>query len=297
MIFWLIFACLTAGVAAGLLPVALHARTPGAPSKTEPPSEEAPSLVVYREQLAQLAREVERGAIAESEAGAFRNEIGRRLIKAADRPADRAAGLTPRGRVLVAGSVLVALPLAALGLYLRLGQPDLPDQPYGARGPERAAAAADEARRAEVIKLVDQLGQRMKDNPDDPRGWRCSADRFPSSATIRRAPTPMARRSFTAPACRKSTRRAASPSPRPRMARSARARRPSSGARSPPIPRSPRRGSIWAWPGFRRRCQRGAGRLAGAARRRAPADAPWQPMPADHIAAAAKELGVDAKAP
>ena len=84
---------------------------------------------MFRDQLAELDRDVARGFIAAPEADAARNEISRRLIGARDdRPAQPAAA----ARYLV-------LPVAALFPSSRsrsmpsLGQPHLPDIPLAGR--------------------------------------------------------------------------------------------------------------------------------------------------------------------
>src|SRR5579871_4940889 len=122
MFFWIAMAGLAAAVCVPLL-VALR-RPPGMGG-------ERAAVGIYRDQLSELDRDVDRGLIGREEAAAARSEIARRLIRA---DADSKAGGEdhPRWRNVAAVGV-VAMPVAALGLYLVLGSPALPDDPLEAR--------------------------------------------------------------------------------------------------------------------------------------------------------------------
>jgi cytochrome c-type biogenesis protein CcmH len=68
---------------------------------------------------------------------------------------------------LVAVIALVALPLVAGGLYLKVGSPDLPGQPLLAR-------AAD-VQNQSIDHLVVQVEAHLEANPEDARGWEVIA--------------------------------------------------------------------------------------------------------------------------
>jgi cytochrome c-type biogenesis protein CcmH len=90
-------------------------------------------LAVYRDQMGELNRDRAAGLIGRAEAEAARVEIARRLLAAAAveyAPPMIARPWRRRFVALVAG---IALPIAAIGLYLSLGTPGLPDQPLAAR--------------------------------------------------------------------------------------------------------------------------------------------------------------------
>ena len=75
---WIVFAAMTAAVIGALLwPVV---KSKPAESVAE---RNAYDRAVFRDQLAELDRDVERGTIGQAEADAARNEISRRLIAAA----------------------------------------------------------------------------------------------------------------------------------------------------------------------------------------------------------------------
>jgi cytochrome c-type biogenesis protein CcmH len=120
---------------------------------------------VYRDQLAELARDRERGVIDAREIEAARREIERRLL-ASDRPAD-AASAKPRpwlAAVLALGTLSVAA-----ALYTVMGSPGLPDRPYADRQAERAVAAHQMP--TDLNKAVAGLEAKLKADPNNLDGW------------------------------------------------------------------------------------------------------------------------------
>ena len=125
-------------------------------------------MSVYRDQLGELDRDLERGVIAPAEAEAARTEIARRLIRAdgARPPTPAAQSETPRR--IAATVAVVAMPLLALGLYVSLGNPGLPDAPLAAR-----LSAPPEQQ--DIAVLVAKVEAHLAANPDDLQGWRVLA--------------------------------------------------------------------------------------------------------------------------
>jgi cytochrome c-type biogenesis protein CcmH len=179
MILWLLFALMTAmAILAVLWPLARRSGMPRSGS----------DLAVYRDQLEEIQRDRAAGQIGEVEAEAAKIEVSRRLIGAADA---QAATLEPPPtatvtwhRRLVAVIALVALPLGAGGLYLKVGSPDLPGQPLAAR----AADVQDQS----IDHLMAQVEAHLRANPDDTRGWEVVAPvylrlgRYDDAVTARR---------------------------------------------------------------------------------------------------------------
>ncbi|CAN5211528.1 c-type cytochrome biogenesis protein CcmI [soil metagenome] len=150
---WLIFALMTAAVLLGLLVPFWRARE-------AEPARHRYDEAVFRDQLAELDRDVARGLIAPGEADAARNEISRRLIGAGG-DAEPAAARDHRAVVLAS---VIAVPLIAGSLYAALGRPELPDTPLAARL-EHAVESND------ALALVAKVEQHLAKNPDDARGW------------------------------------------------------------------------------------------------------------------------------
>ncbi|MGB8529572.1 MAG: c-type cytochrome biogenesis protein CcmI, partial [Rhodoplanes sp.] len=189
MVFWLVLGLTTAAaIFAVVRPLLKRAPPPAAGADGD--------LAVYRDQLAEVDRDLARGAIAQPEAEAARIEISRRLIAAAERTdtthrPDAEAASRPWRMASVAA--LIALPLGAVALYLVLGSPELPGQPLAdrlARARTGAGTTADEP--TSLASLVNQVEAHLGRNPDDGRGWEVLApaymrlERFDDAAKARR---------------------------------------------------------------------------------------------------------------
>ncbi len=159
---------------------------------------------VYRDQLAEIERDAGRGALTAEEAAAARTEIARRLLatqegNAADAPAghmsaDAVRAASDAARRGIAVFVAVAVPAAAFGVYLMVGSPHLPGQPAA----EMRAQMRERPPAQNMNALVDQLGERLKERPDDLRGWALYArslaglNRFAEAAVAYRKVTSLA---------------------------------------------------------------------------------------------------------
>jgi cytochrome c-type biogenesis protein CcmH len=162
-VIWFVFAALTALVVALViwpLAAAHDGRIPG---------RGAFDRAVYRDQLNEIARDVERGLLTPTEAASARLEIERRLL-ASDADADRRAQPAPRptARGLTA-TLAVLVPLGAIGLYLVHGSPRMPDEPYEARAAERAVSIPKGG--LDLDKTAAALEARLKAEPGSLEGW------------------------------------------------------------------------------------------------------------------------------
>ena len=186
MVFWLA-PVLIATVVAFLLLRAL--RTP----QDDGLSAAASDMAVYRDQLAEVDRDLARGVLTEAEAEAVRTEVSRRLLEA-DRRAT-AAARAGDGRMLPAAIVVVALVLAgSFLLYARLGAPGLADLPMTERLADLDAAAAArpgqeeaEARARDFLpqppepdpsflELMARLRAALEERPNDTQGLSLLAE-------------------------------------------------------------------------------------------------------------------------
>lgn len=156
---WIVFAAMTGLALLGLLRPLLKPAGPAGAARVDY------DLAVYKVQLGEIARDVERGLLSPDQADAARTEIQRRMLGAAEIPATGATGGHGRRLAIV---IALVLPLLAVGTYLVLGSPDFPDQPYRLRAGEIAQMRE---REATIQAMVGGLAQRLKDNPSDGKGW------------------------------------------------------------------------------------------------------------------------------
>ena len=163
MILWLILAAMTAAaVVAVIWPFARRAGT--APSGSD--------MAVYRDQLAEIERDLAAGLVGRTEAEAARVEISRRLLAASDAaqaapPTGNAISAAWRRRAVATASLL-ALPVVAGGLYLVLGSPELAS---GQPAAQQNVAAAPQS----IENLVAEAEAHLARNAQDGRGWEILA--------------------------------------------------------------------------------------------------------------------------
>jgi cytochrome c-type biogenesis protein CcmH len=159
MTLWFVFALMTAAaIFAVLWPL----------SRTGRPQNDGSEAVVYKDQLAEIDRDVATGLIGVSEAEAARVEISRRLLAAVDSRDDRPVVSNTGLRRSAAIVALVGLPIVAVAIYLPLGSPRLGDFPLAQRS--RAPDVAQP-----LDNLVAQVEAHLEKNPTDGRGWNVLA--------------------------------------------------------------------------------------------------------------------------
>ena len=166
MIFWLVCGILSF-VAVVVIVRPLHS---GARPNDDT---KASALAIYRDQLAEIQRDKDRGLLSDSEAEAAEQEVSRRLLAAADsleRPGSEADDDTVSSRskseqpAYLAAGIASFLILGSLGGYLVLGSPGLPGQPHAER------LRADPAKMS-PDELIARVEARLQTEPDDARGW------------------------------------------------------------------------------------------------------------------------------
>jgi cytochrome c-type biogenesis protein CcmH len=129
-------------------------------------------ITVYKDQLAEIDRDIERGILGEAEADAAKIEIQRRMLKAADAAPTGDGKSTPSRNPAVAWALALCVGAGAFGLYALQGSPDMHNRPYAKRdiGAETAARKG-RLERGEVLQLTSRLIENLKTRPDDLKGW------------------------------------------------------------------------------------------------------------------------------
>ncbi|EXI77508.1 MAG: Formate-dependent nitrite reductase complex subunit NrfG [Candidatus Accumulibacter appositus] len=169
--FILFAALLVIAVVALLLPPLLRAPRPSGGA-----DQREANLAIFRDQLAEIERERDNGSLAEADFEQANNELQRRLLEEVQ-PDARAQHETRPGRK-TALALLLVLPLAAAGGYALLGN-------QAALDPlQRQARITPQ----QIEGMVNGLVEKLKENPDDSKGWLMLArsykvlERFPEAA-------------------------------------------------------------------------------------------------------------------
>jgi cytochrome c-type biogenesis protein CcmH len=130
------------------------------------------NVLIHRDQLTELDADLKNNTISKEQYDAGRREVERRVLEDIlaslhDTPADA----TGRGK-WAAIALSVVIPLAAVGLYLKLGTPQ-------SVSPEMASADAAQANGQaphgvsmdKIREMADKLAERLKQQPNDAEGW------------------------------------------------------------------------------------------------------------------------------
>ncbi|MCI5046947.1 MAG: c-type cytochrome biogenesis protein CcmI [Aquisalinus sp.] len=128
------------------------------------------NLTVYRDQLAELDRDVSRGVIAPEEREAARLEIERRMLleaRAANEQKTAKQGSSP----ILLFSFAGLMPVLAGIVYFANGSPDQPASPFAERTDLASAPSAADGMHAGMNDMIGSLRQRLADNPEDAEGW------------------------------------------------------------------------------------------------------------------------------
>ncbi len=159
MILWIAYAVLVAAV------IAVLVRPMLSDDDGTATAEEA-DLAVYRDQLAEIDAERDRGQIDQIEAESARRELARRLIRRSeevdgDRTAATSGGISTSG---MAYATAIGIPLVSLAIYLSLGSPSMPSMPQSARLQSSPNGAT-------INELVAKVEAQLRQTPEDGRGW------------------------------------------------------------------------------------------------------------------------------
>ncbi len=113
---------------------------------------------IYRDQLAELDRDLAAGTLAEADHAQARGELQRRLLD--DASVAETTAVAPAGARVTPLVIALAVPLLGATMYAWLGQPAALD-PVARQGNTQP----------DVEKMVSTLAARLEAKPDDPKGW------------------------------------------------------------------------------------------------------------------------------
>lgn len=152
-------AALTAAAVAWLVWPLIRHRAGAAASQADA------NVSIYRDQFAELERDLQAGVLSAEQYGVARVELERRLLEDVGAPDQRSRGAMSWSGRLAAIAVGVALPVCAGMLYFYLGNPQ------GLTAPKHAAADPSNISLEQFQQMTQKLAARLQANPDDAVGW------------------------------------------------------------------------------------------------------------------------------
>ena len=156
-VFWSIAALLAAVALAFVLPALLGRRR-----ATGAATADAANVAIHRDQLKELDADLAAGTLSPERRDEARREIEQRLLD--DLRTGDGTRASPASGRRTGMAVAAALPVAALLLYLAVGNP-------AALAPGAAAGDGHGIARDQIEVMIERLAARMKEKPEDGEGW------------------------------------------------------------------------------------------------------------------------------
>ena len=132
-------------------------------AKISDKEQKALNLAIFRDQLAELDKERSEGTLSEADWQQAKAELQKRLLDEVRDETVVPANAGGHSRAL-AVVLLLLLPITAITGYGVLGNP-------AALDPAAARASAPQMTPEQINAMVQQLADRLKQNPDDMQGW------------------------------------------------------------------------------------------------------------------------------
>jgi cytochrome c-type biogenesis protein CcmH len=162
-LFWFLAAAMAALAVMFVVVPMLRGRAPGGPSEVEA------NLEILRGQRREIEADIALGSLpADSRDEALAELVGRAATDLSG-PRD-APAVEARKPWRTAAVAALAMPALAFGLYLAIGSPGVLDP--------AAATAAGKTDDKQILAMVESLAAKVKERPDDAKGWALLARSF-----------------------------------------------------------------------------------------------------------------------
>ena len=177
-LFWIIAGLFMAAALLFILPPLLRNRR-----KQTGVARESMNVSVYRDQFTELDADLRNGILSQEQYDQGKQELQQRLLQ--DVPGETVTANTGSvvgkesvvtGGVVTAAIAGLAVPLLAVLLYVQLGNPrgltpQTATELAAHQLPNEQDPAAQEESRQKFVETVDKLAARLKDQPQDAKGW------------------------------------------------------------------------------------------------------------------------------
>jgi cytochrome c-type biogenesis protein CcmH len=133
---------------------------------------------ILKGQIGEIDAQAAQGVLPPEEAQALKTDVQRRVLAEGRAAPEKVRPLGEKGLLALALGLAAVVVLAATGLYLKMGRPEVASAPLvpgaaATQGSGTAAAGADAAHpNGDVASMISQLEAHMKETPGDADGWR-----------------------------------------------------------------------------------------------------------------------------
>jgi cytochrome c-type biogenesis protein CcmH len=159
LLFWLLAAALLLCALSVLLWPLLRTRRAVAV-----PDANSAAIAVFRDQKRAADEDFASGTITGAERETVLSDLAQRVAEEIDVPHLPASGAAARPSWLLAIGLLVSMPILAIVLYGRLGDP-------GAAAVAKSDGGGHELSEQQIAEMIARLSQRLEQHPDDAGGW------------------------------------------------------------------------------------------------------------------------------
>ena len=145
---------------------------------------EASNVAILRDQLRELENDLSNGTISREQYDPARRDLERRVLEESTAAPDAGTSMPSRAGALTAAIIAGALPIAALIIYVALGNFDAFS---GRAAPASAAAGQHDVSPEQIARMIAELEARLEKDPGNAEGWAILArtyyqlNRFPEA--------------------------------------------------------------------------------------------------------------------
>ena len=145
---------------------------------------EASNVAILRDQLRELENDLSNGTISREQYDPARRDLERRVLEESTAAPDAGTSMPSRAGALTAAIIAGALPIAALIIYVALGNFDAFS---GRAAPASAAAGKHDISPEQIARMIAELEARLEKDPGNAEGWAILArtyyqlNRFPEA--------------------------------------------------------------------------------------------------------------------
>jgi len=129
------------------------------------------NIIIYQDQLKEIDLDINRGLLNATDGETLRTEIEKKIEKNSGYQASQTKNSSKSGirRTGISKAIAIVsfMPFASYGLYAYLGSPESSDQPFAYRQLESPAEKIN----GQMIELVAKLKGRLRQNPNELKGW------------------------------------------------------------------------------------------------------------------------------